>query len=321
MRAHAAIIAPDILCGRGLNRFAWAAGTFKVLAEPHQKCFISHAQRDAQYLVVFMESAKNIKGMQGETVVIKIGSLGESSFGNAYVAGVLKDVQFLRRLELHPVLVHGGGKEVTEVMKSRGMRPEFYRGSRITDEAALQVLMEVMLRIGGDVVDCIGEDAMQIAGYRGLLRVAPADPIYGYVGNVIEVDAGLLHSIIGNGKTPVITPLGFNDTQVYNVNGDMAASAVAVALKSSRLVFVTGIDGVMEEQNLLREINGNKFGEMLRSNRINGGMEPKVSAGILAANNGVRKVSIINGTREHALLSELMSEEGTGTNVVAKLHS
>ncbi len=268
-----------------------------------------------------MDSGKSIAALQGNTVVVKIGSLSESVFGNSYVADVLKDVQFLQRLGSNPVVVHGGGKEVTEVMKSRDMKPVFYRGSRVTDKGALEVLREVMPRIGADIVGSIGEKAEQVVGYRGLLRVEPAETVYGYVGNVIEVNAGLLRCMIDGGMVPVVTPLGFDDTQIYNVNGDMAASAVAVALKSARLVFVTGIDGVMDGQTLLHEINGGKFGEMLQGGSISGGMEPKVSAGIFAANNGVRKVSIINGTREHALLSELMSDEGTGTNVVAKLRS
>ena len=210
-----------------------------------------------------MENEKNIKALQGETLVVKIGSLTESVFGNAYVAGVLGDVKFLQGMGLDPVVVHGGGKEVSVVMKSKGMEPIFFRGSRVTDCGALEVLREVMPRIGTAIADSMGEKAEHVVGYNGLLRVEPAEPVYGYVGNVVEVNVGLLHCMMETGAIPVVTPLGFDDTQVYNINGDMAASAVAVGLKAARLVFVTGIDGVMDGQNLLREVNGSAYGEML----------------------------------------------------------
>jgi acetylglutamate kinase len=261
--------------------------------------------------------------LRGGIVVVKIGSLSESTFGNAHAAGTLEDVQRLWGYGMNVVVVHGGGKEVTEAMKSRGLQPEFVDGLRKTDRKALEVLMEVMPRIGSEIakrVYDLGGKAKHVLGYEKLLRAAPIKEL-DYVGNVAEVNAGKLYHIMDGGLIPIVTPLGFNNGDIYNLNGDTAAGAIAAALKSTssptRLVFVTNVDGVMENSTLLRVVDGNSISDLLRRGVIDGGMKPKVEAGLMAARSGVERVSLINGKREHALFLEMESDRGTGTVIVA----
>ena len=319
MRAHAAIIAPTILCGRGLNRFAWRF----ISGLPSKTLYISYCDATHSNRVLIMNNSKNIVALQGETVVVKIGSLSEGAFGNAHTKSVLEDVQLLQRFGVNPIVVHGGGEEVSEVMRSRGMTPVFFRGLRVTDGPALEVVKEVMPKIGLEIaksISALGGNAEHLLGYMGLLRVCPIEYL-GYVGNVVYVNAGLLRCMMDGGAIPVVTPLGFEGGQIYNVNGDKAAGAMAASLKSARLVFVTDVDGVKGSQKVLPEIDGGLIEGMLQSGGISGGMEPKVRAGMFAKSNGVGRVSVINGTRDHALLHEILSDEGTGTNIVVRLRS
>lgn len=264
----------------------------------------------------------SIEALRGRTIVVKIGSLSEVTFSNAHLTEVLKDVLFLKGNGVNPVVVHGGGEEASEVMKSRGLQPVFFGGLRVTDKPALEVLMEVMPRIGAETVKFImgvlGGDAEQVLGHERLLRVAPLwGSGLGYVGEVVNVNVDMLRAVMAGGTIPVVTPLGSYNSNVCNVNGDEASSAIAVALKSARLVFVTDVDGVMDGPNLLRMIDSDRIYDLLRRGVIHGGMEPKVNAGISAKRNGVGMVSIINGTKDRALLHEVLSDEGTGTVILA----
>jgi acetylglutamate kinase len=263
---------------------------------------------------------RSLQVLQGKTVVVKIG--GEA-FASGYAEGILKDVQFLSG-KMNVVVVHGGGKEISEALKRWNPRyePIFVNGLRRTGDDELEALKAVMPPIGAGIVRSIGRmggSAKHVMGNAGLLRVDPVEEL-GYVGNVVGVNTWLLSDIISNRAVPVVTPLGFCGYGIYNINADMAASRIAVALGHMvpvRLVFVTNVDGVMDGPNLLQMIDGNRIDSMLQKGAINGGMEPKATAGLYAARNCVETVSLINGMKSRVLRLEVDGRSSTGTVIVA----
>ncbi len=284
---------------------------------------------------ILIEALPYIRRFSGMTLVIKYG-------GHAMVDARLKedfarDVTLLKFIGIHPVIVHGGGPQINTVMDKMGMQPRFVRGMRLTDEATMDVVEMVLggkinkaivaqiNQHGGKAVGLTGKDAGLISAKK--LRIVHQedaakppeiiDP--GLVGDVTHVNVELVQTLTSRGFIPVIAPVGAGESgETYNINADLVAEKIASALEAARLVFLTDVDGVLDtEGNLLSSLDAAVIPRMIAEKTITGGMIPKIEYALEAIERGVGKVQIINGKRRHALLLELFTDKGIGTEITA----
>jgi len=284
---------------------------------------------------ILIEALPYIRRFSGMTLVIKYG-------GHAMVDARLKedfarDVTLLKFIGIHPVVVHGGGPQINTVMDKMGMQPRFVRGMRLTDEATMDVVEMVLggkinkaivaqiNQHGGKAVGLTGKDAGLISAKK--LRIVHQedaakppeiiDP--GLVGDVTHVNVELIQTLTARGFIPVIAPVGAGEAgETYNINADLVAEKIASALKAARLIFLTDVDGVLDAGgNLLSSLDAAVIPRMIAEKTITGGMIPKIEYALEAIDRGVGKVQIINGKRRHALLLELFTDKGIGTEITA----
>lgn len=254
-------------------------------------------------------------------IVIKVGGSildkGGKTNGSAY-GFVVDDIQTLRSLDIPLVLVHGGGWELDKAMKDKGMKIEKIDGQRVSNAEAVEVIKKVMTRIGERITDSMraaGIDAVQILGHKGVLSVEKLSEELGYVGRITYVNTEGISESISSGKVPVITPLGFSDGHVYNINADLAGGSIAGALASTRIIFITDVDGIYDKNGrYMRELSAEDIMSYLDNKAIHGGMVPKANAVLHAISNNVN-ASIINGNHQYSVLSHLFYRRGTGTKI------
>lgn len=282
---------------------------------------------------ILIEALPYIRNFSGKTIVVKYG-------GHAMVDEKLKtdfsnDIILLKYIGLNPVVVHGGGPQINRVLDSMGITSKFIRGMRYTDGETMDVVEMVL---GGKVNKSIvarinrqGGKAVGLTGKDGMLITAEKMTIYhqedetkppeiidpGMVGDVANINPDIIHTLTAKGFIPVIAPVGFGKNgETYNINADVVASKVASALNAERLMLLTDVDGVMDgEGTLVSTMDGATIGRMIESGRIKGGMIPKVECALEALKNGVKKSHIINGKLSHAVLLELFTDSGIGTQV------
>lgn len=245
------------------------------------------------------------------------------------------DIVLLKYIGINPVVVHGGGPQINCVMDQMGIRPQFVRGMRLTDERTMDVVEMVL---GGKVNKSIvalinkqGGRAVGLSGKDGGLILAKKHYIMyqenedkppeiidpGLVGEVIRVDPDIINTLSGKGFIPVIAPVGSGESgETFNINADLVAGKIASALSARRLILLTDVDGVMDASGkLVSSINSNTVGKMISEKQIVGGMIPKIEFALDALSKGVGKVQIINGKKRHSLLLELFTHKGIGTEV------
>jgi acetylglutamate kinase len=284
---------------------------------------------------ILIEALPYIRKFSGMTIVVKYG-------GHAMVAEQLKkdfaqDITLLKFIGLNPVVVHGGGPQINSVLKQMGIQSKFVRGMRMTDEPTMDVVEMVL---GGKVNKAIvaqinnqGGRAVGLSGKDGNLIMAEKMKIVhqessdsppeiidpGMVGKVARIDPEIILTLTGRGFIPIISPVGVGTKgETYNINADLVAAHVAMALSAGRLFLMTDVDGVLDPQgSLIPSIDVNTIAAMLASHQIKGGMIPKIETGLEALKSGVEKVAIINGTRRHAILLELFTDKGIGTEIIA----
>jgi acetylglutamate kinase len=282
---------------------------------------------------ILIEALPYIRHFYGMTIVIKYG-------GHAMVDEQLKqdfanDIVLLKYIGINPVVVHGGGPQINSVMDQMGIRPQFVRGMRLTDERTMDVVEMVL---GGKVNKSIvaqinkqGGRAVGLSGKDGGLILAKKHYIMhqedentppeiidpGLVGEVIRIDPDLINTLSAKGFIPVIAPVGSGESgETFNINADLVAGKIASSLTAGRLILLTDVDGVMDVHGkLVSSINPDIIVKMIREKQIVGGMIPKIEFALDALNNGVAKVQIINGKKRHALLLELFTHKGIGTEV------
>ena len=267
---------------------------------------------------VLVEALPYIKRFHGQTVVVKLG-------GAAMEEGksdTLLDVVLLRYVGMHPVLVHGGGHEITAMSERLGLKPEFRNGLRVTDASTIEVVKMVLTgKINPDLVaslNRLGAQAVGMSGEDGASIIAkPQDANLGFVGRVTQVNPEPITALIDGGYVPVIASIGLGyDGNAYNINADTVAAELAVALRAAKLVLLTDVPGVLgPDQRVLSELRRADAAEMLRSQAISGGMIPKLEA-CLRALDGVPSAHVLDGRLPHALLLELFTESGIGTMVL-----
>jgi len=277
---------------------------------------------------VLIEALPYIKKFHKKTIVIKYGGsiLGEKKIRR----NVLEDIVFLSYMGLRPVLVHGGGPNISERMKTEGKKTNFLDGMRVTDANTLKIVEEELERLnseivselkkrGGNVVSLNGKDNGLIVVEKKLAKVD-----LGFVGQVVEVGTQIIEREITEGKITVVCPMGRGrDNNVYNVNADEAASNIAASLRAEKLVFLTNVKGIMRDaedpNSFLSTITIKEAKSLIDSKVIQEGMIPKVSACIFSLEKGVRKTHMIDARILHGLLLEIFTDQGIGTEIVKEI--
>jgi acetylglutamate kinase len=283
---------------------------------------------------VLLEALPYIQRFSGATFVIKYGGSFMDSPDAAVRTGVARDIVFLEEVGIDPMIVHGGGKAITRAMEKAGLKANFIQGQRVTDEATVQVVDQVLSReINPDVVATINSLGGNARGFAGADiftcrklwlddKDKPGSKIdAGFVGEVIAVNTGPLLECIECGITPVISPTARDERgQIYNCNADVAAAHAAIALKAKRLVFMSDVPGLMRDpkdaSTVLPHVTTSDIEELKRLGVIDRGMIPKMDSAVAAIRSGVDKVSLIDGRVPHAMLLEIFTDAGVGTELV-----
>ena len=281
-----------------------------------------------------LEALPYIQRFSGETFVIKYGGSFMDSPDAAVRLGVARDIVFLEAVEIDPVVVHGGGKAITRAMEKAGLKANFIQGQRVTDEATVRVVDQVLSReINPEVVAAINSLGGKAKGFAGteiftcrklLLddREKPGAKIdVGFVGEVIAVNIAPLLECIAQGIVPVISPTARDASgQIYNCNADVGAAQAAIALAAKRLVFMSDVPGLMRDPKdaatLLAHVTTAEIAELKRLGVIDQGMIPKMDSAVAAIRAGVDKVSLVDGRVPHSVLLEIFTDAGVGTELV-----
>jgi acetylglutamate kinase len=272
---------------------------------------------------ILVQALPYIQRFHGRSVVVK---LGGAAIDKALDRALAQDVLLLRSVGVRCVLVHGGGPQVDALMKRMGKEPEFRDGLRVTDAETLEIVRMVLTgKINRDLVATINREALDdpvavgVSGEdAGLLTVTPRESSLGYVGDVSHVRHTVLERLLDEGLSPVVSTIGADETgQPYNVNADEAARAIAVAMSAEKLVYLTAAPGLLEdvddESRLVPRLTSAELRERIAPDRVSKGMIPKLRACADAVDAGVGTAHIIDGRVPHALLIELLTDEGLGT--------
>lgn len=272
---------------------------------------------------VLIEALPYIQKFNGKIVVVKYG--GSAMVDPEIQKNVIKDVALLKLVGMKPVIVHGGGKEISKWVGLLGKEPVFVAGKRVTDAETMEVAEMVLNKVNKNLVQMmeqIGIKSVGICGKDGLtlhvLRATVDGQDIGFVGDVDHVNTGLIRSLIEQDFVPVIAPIGMDDEfQAYNINADDAACAIAKALGAEKLTFLTDIEGVcmnpQDKSTLISRLSTKEAEELVANGNIGGGMLPKIHNCIEAINEGVGSVHILDGRMAHCLLLEFFTDKGIGT--------
>lgn len=290
---------------------------------------------DADKANVLVEALPYIEDFYGKIVVIKYG--GNAMINDVLKEKVMEDIALMRFVGIHPVIVHGGGPEITGFLQKLGKESSFVSGLRVTDEETVEVaemvldgkinseIVKRMNRRGVRAVGLSGEDANLIRAKKKLATVyedeTPKEVDIGYVGEVAAINTDILETLIQNDYVPVIAPIGIGvGGENYNINADYVAAKVAGALQAERLILLTDIEGVYKDFNdkdsFISILTAAKAREYIKDGTIQGGMIPKIEACLSALDDGVVKAHIIDGRLPHSLILEMFTAEGVGTQVI-----
>jgi acetylglutamate kinase len=272
---------------------------------------------------ILIEALPYIRRFTDKVVVVKYG--GNAIDDDRAITEFARDVVLMHAVGMRPVVVHGGGPQIGDLMDRLGKTPEFRDGLRVTDAETLDIARMVLVgRVNRDIVSAINVHAPVALGLSGedagLITASPRSPELGYVGDVQEVNSGILDRLMAQDLIPVIATIGSDDEgQAYNINADTVAAAIAVSLKAEKLVYLTDIEGLRSDvddaSTLIRTISADVLQRMLTDGTLTGGMIPKVRACVDAVQGGVARAHILDGRLPHALLLEIFTPEGVGTMV------
>jgi acetylglutamate kinase len=279
-----------------------------------------------------VEALPFIQKFRGQTFVIKYG--GSAMENEDAVERLLRDVVFLEAVGINPVLVHGGGKAISARMREAGLTARFINGLRVTDAQSVHIVEDVLDRVvNPQLVKTIGEFGGRALGFSGrdVLRAEKLPPVddgkggtedIGYVGRVTAVETGAMEKVLLEERVPVVSPVAkAADGHTLNVNADEAAAAIAGALRSAKLIFLSDVPGLMRDredpESLIPSVQTAQVETLIRQKVIEGGMIPKVQGAVAALRQGVQKTHMIDGRLPHALLLEIFTNEGVGTEIVA----
>lgn len=290
-----------------------------------------HPQEKAEILV---EALPYIQEFHGKTIVIKYG--GNAMINDGLKEKVMQDVALMKYVGIHPVIVHGGGPEITGFLRKVGKESSFISGLRVTDEETVEIaemvldgkinseIVNRLNRIGVRAVGLSGKDAGLIKARKKLATVYEGEEKkrvdIGYVGEVMQVDISILNDLIAHDYIPVIAPIGVGEEgESYNINADYVASEIAGALRAEKLLLLTDIEGIYKDYNdkdtFISSLHAEEARAYIREGVISGGMIPKVEACLMALERGAGKTHIIDGRLDHSIILEIFTSAGIGTQV------
>ena len=272
---------------------------------------------------IITQALPYIQKYHNKIIVVKYG--GNAMISEELKLQVMEDLVLLWLIGVKPVLVHGGGPEISDMLKKVGKKSEFVEGLRVTDKETAEIVQMVLAgKINKQLVNLLGEfggSAIGISGIDGhLIEAKVKDERLGFVGEITNVNVKPILDLIEKEYIPVVSTVGCDkDGNVYNINADTAASYIAGAMKAERLITMTDIPGILRDVNdpdsIIKKVNTEEARQLFREGVISGGMIPKVECCIEAIEKGVRRVTILDGRVPHALLLELLTDEGAGTLV------
>ena len=265
----------------------------------------------------FEEVQKYLNKYNDEYIVIKCGGsilVDENLFQN-----LINDISILNKLGFIPIVIHGGGKRISNKLNELGIKTDFVNGLRITDEKSISVVEEVLNNFNNEIIEALKKNTCDSQGItnkkNNILTVEQENKKLGFVGVPREINQSIIEQIVREKKVPVIAPLGLDKiNQVFNINADTAAGAIAKKLNARRLIIISDVEGVLDiNKKLISEIDTERVNDLIKNKTISGGMIPKIKNCLDVANNGVKGVVIIDGRKNHSILFELLSDKGSGT--------
>jgi acetylglutamate kinase len=272
---------------------------------------------------VLAEALPYIRRFWHKVVVLKYG--GNAIGDDASLASFAGDVVLMRAVGMRPVVVHGGGPQIGDLMERLGKVPEFRDGLRVTDAETLDIARMVLVgKVNRDIVSAINMHGALAVGLSGedaaFITATARDPELGFVGDVSDVATGILDRLLAEDLIPVIATIGTSDNgQAYNINADTAASAIAQALRAEKLVYLTNVEGLRKDRDdpgsVISALSADELQALMADGTVNEGMIPKAASCIDAVRNGVAQAHILDGRAPHALLLEIFTHEGIGTMV------
>ncbi len=285
----------------------------------------------AQKAQVLAEALPYIRRFHKQTIVVKLG--GNAMVDDGLKAGFARDVTMLKLVGLNPVIVHGAGPQISGLLDKMGIKSEFRQGMRVTDEKTMNVVEMVLGELNQEIVSLINQQGGKAVGLTGqdggfirckkMFLRSDTDPNeavdIGLVGEIENIDPELINLLDSRDFIPVIAPIGFGvNGEAYNINADLVAGKLAEKLKAEKLVLMTNIKGVLDKAgNLLTGLTASEIEALFADGTISGGMLPKIGSALDAVKNGVKSSHIIDGRVDHALLLEVLTNEGVGTMILA----
>ena len=262
------------------------------------------------------EVSKYIEKYKDDLICLKYG--GNIFLDRSIFISFIQDLSILNKLGIKICVIHGGGPRIQKELEKSNIQSKFIRGLRVTDEKIIDIVENVLIDFNNDIVSSlekIGTKAVSIHTKKNnVIEVLRDAPELGFVGTPSKINNEIILNIIKDDKIPIISPLGLQENQAFNINGDVAAGKIAQSLKCRRLLLMTNVEGVLDKnKKLIEEISSSEILEMVKNETIKEGMIPKISMGLQSLNNGVAAVGIIDARPKHSILFELFSDKGSGT--------
>ncbi|MDA8737813.1 acetylglutamate kinase [Candidatus Pelagibacter bacterium] len=263
------------------------------------------------------EVKKYLEKYNDEYIVIKCGGsvLVDQNLFNIFI----KDITTLNKLGFIPIVVHGGGKRISNKLNELGIESKFIKGLRVTSKETIKIVEQVLIQFNQEIVEALKKQSCNSetinSKNNNIINVIRDNDELEFVGTPTKIDKSIIDKIVNDKKVPVIAPLGLDDiNQTYNINADTAAGYIAKKIEARRLIIMSDVEGVLDDtQKLIPEINSNSIKELIENEIITGGMIPKINNCLDVASNGVKGVVIIDGRKNHSILFELLSDKGSGT--------
>ncbi len=263
------------------------------------------------------EVKKYLEKYNDEYIVIKCG--GSVLVDNKLFDIFIKDISVLNKLGFIPIIVHGGGKRISNKLSELGIKSNFIKGLRVTEKETIEVVEQVLIEFNSEIIEALKEQqcASETINSRenNIMTVVQENTELGFVGTPTEINKSIIDKIVDEKKVPVIAPLGLDENnQAYNINADTAAGSIAKKIEARRLIIMSDVEGVLDSnKKLIPEINSQSIKDLINDEVVTGGMIPKINNCLDVACNGVKGVVIIDGRKNHSILFELLSDKGSGT--------
>ena len=263
------------------------------------------------------EVKRYLEKYNDEYIVIKCGGsvLVDKNLFDIFI----KDISVLNKLGFIPIIVHGGGKRISNKLNETGIKSEFVKGLRVTNKETIEVVEEVLIEFNKEIIEALQQQVCNSqtisSKQNNIITVIPESVDLGFVGTPTEINKTIIDKIVDEKKVPVIAPLGLDESnQTYNINADTAAGSIAKKIEARRLIIMSDVEGVLDDNNkLIPEINSQSIQDLINNETVTEGMIPKINNCLDVASNGVKGVVIIDGRKNHSILFELLSDKGSGT--------